>query len=173
MTHFILYVAMSLDGYIARSDQRVDWLPSPDDADDHGYTQFYNSIDALVMGSTTYEQVLGFGDWAYPGKQSYVLTSRTLSTPRDDVTCVNGGISQVIIETQQRGFHRVWIVGGGQVASAFMQQGLVDEYIIVFIPIILGTGIPLYRSVPEQQLELVTTNTYSTGAVELRYKKKM
>ncbi len=68
MTKFILYIATSIDGYIARSDGNIDWLPSAEGEDDSGYAEFYSSIDALVMGSTTYEQVLGFGDWAYPGK---------------------------------------------------------------------------------------------------------
>ncbi|HBK66430.1 MAG TPA: dihydrofolate reductase, partial [Cyanobacteria bacterium UBA11166] len=75
MTKFILYIATSLDGYIARLDGSIDWLPSPEaDGEANSYTKFYNSIDALIMGSKTYEQVLGFGDWVYPGKLSYILT---------------------------------------------------------------------------------------------------
>ncbi len=172
MTEFILYVATSIDGYIARSDGSIDWLPSPEaDAEYNGYVKFYDSIDALVMGSTTYKQVLGFGDWAYPGKLSYVLTSRNLSTTRADVLFVKGGVEEVIEDVQEKGYKRVWLMGGGFVASSFIKRGLVDEYIITVIPTILGAGISLYQSVPELKLLLVNVISHDSGRVELRYKK--
>lgn len=170
-TDYILQVATSLDGYIARLDGSIDWLPVPEEGgEDYGYLEFYNSIDALVMGSTTYEQILGFEDWPYPGKFAYVLTSRNLSTTRTDVCFVNGGIEDVVEDVKKKGYKRVWVVGGGKVASSFMEKGLVSEYIIGVIPIILGAGISLYQSVPEQNLDLIETNTYSSGVVGLRYR---
>lgn len=172
-TDYILQVATSLDGYIARLDGSIDWLPVPEEGgEDYGYLKFYNSIEALVMGSTTYEQILGFEDWPYPGKLAYVLTSRNLSTTRTDVCFVKGGVEEVIEDVKQKGYKRVWLVGGGKVASSFMEKGLVTEYIIGVIPIILGTGISLYQSVPEQNLDLIETNTYSSGVVGLRYRKR-
>ncbi len=173
MKKFILYIATSLDGYIARLDGSIDWLPSPEvDGEANSYTKFYNSIDALVMGSKTYEQVLGFGDWVYPGKLSYILTSRDLSTPRHDIFFVKGGIPEVIENINNQGYQRVWVVGGGKVASSFISQGLIDEYIITVIPIILGSGISLYQSVPEVKLDLIELKSYSYGMVELYYRKK-
>lgn len=173
VTDYILQVATSLDGYIARLDGSIDWLPVPEESgEDYGYTKFYNSIEALVMGSTTYEQVLGFGDWPYPGKFSYVLTTRNLSTTRTDVRFVKGGVEEVVEDVKKKGYKRVWLVGGGKVAASFMEKGLVSEYIIGVIPIILGAGISLYQSVPEQNLDLIETNTYSSGVVGLRYRKK-
>jgi dihydrofolate reductase len=169
MAKFILYIATSIDGYIARLDGKVDWLPTPEDS---SYAKFYDSVDALVMGSTTYVQVLSFGDWVYPDKLSYVLTNRNLSTERSDVLFVKGGIEEVIQDVHQKGYERVWLVGGGKVVSLFMRQGLVDEYIITVIPIILGTGISLYQSVPELKLDLIGMQSYSSGMVELHYKKQ-
>jgi dihydrofolate reductase len=168
-TAFILYVATTLDGYVASSDGSIDWLTSLETSgEDNGYAAFYETIDALIMGAATYEQVLGFGDWAYPGKSSYVLTSRALSTDRNDVVFINT-IEEALKDIERRGLKRVWIVGGGKAASAFMVKGLVDEYILTLIPIILGTGISLYQAVPEQKLNLVKTKSYASGAVELHY----
>jgi dihydrofolate reductase len=172
MTEFILYIATSLDGYIARSDGSIDWLPSLEaNGEDYGYGEFYDSIDALVMGSITYEQVLEFGDWQYPEKISYILTSRNLSTKCNDILFVKGGIEEVILDVKKRGYKRVWLVGGGNVISSFINKGLVDEYIITIIPIILGSGIPLFKSVSELKLNFVGVKSYDSGAVELRYKK--
>ena len=173
VTEYILQVATSIDGYIARLDGSIDWLPVPEESgEDYGYTKFFNSIEALVMGSTTYEQVLGFGDWPYPDKFSYILTSRDLSTTRTDVYFVKGGVEEVVEDVKKKGYKRVWLVGGGKVVASFMKRGLVSEYIIGVIPIILGSGISLYQSVPEQNLDLIETNAYSSGVVGLRYRKK-
>jgi dihydrofolate reductase len=172
MTEFIIYIATSLDGYIARSDESIDWLNSTGEEidQDTGYTQFYESIDALVMGYSTYEQVLGFGDWPYPGKLSYVLTNQNLSTTTSDVIFIKS-LEEVIEEIIKRGHRLVWLVGGGKVISPFIRNGLVDEYHIFLIPIILGSGISLYQSLPEVKLQLIETKSYSSGVVELHYRK--
>lgn len=171
-TAFILYVATTLDGWVASSDGSIDWLTTLETSgEDDAYTAFYETIDALIMGSATYEQVLGFGDWAYPGKLSYILTSRSLETDRSDVVFISD-IETALEDIRRRSFKRVWIVGGGKVASSFMARGLVDEYILTLIPIILGTGISLYQAVPEQKLNLVKTKSYASGAVELHYKRQ-
>mgnify|MGYP002780947244 CR=1 FL=1 len=168
---FILYIATTLDGYVASSDGGIEWLTSLETQDeDSGYTAFYETIDALIMGAATYKKVLGFGDWVYASKLSYVLTHRNLSSDRDDVVFTNT-IEAVVEDVHRKGFKRVWIVGGGKVASLFMTRGLVDEYILTIVPVILGTGISLYQSVPEQKLRLVKTRTFASGAVELQYEK--
>ena len=172
MAEFIVFIATSLDGYIARSDGSIDWLPSPEaDEEDYGYSKFYDSIDALVMGSATYKQVLGFGDWPYPGKLSYILTSRNLSTTRTDILFVKGGMEEVLKYIKKKSYKRVWLMGGGNLISSFINRGLVDEYIIAIIPTILGSGISLYQSVTELKLDLISANSYSSGVVELHYKR--
>ncbi len=172
MTDFIIFIATSIDGYIARSDGSIDWLPSPEaDDEDNSYSKFYDSIDALIMGSTTYKQVLGFGDWPYPGKISYVLTSRNLSTKRDDILFIKGGVEEVLKKVKEKKYKQVWLMGGGNLISSFVNRGLVNEYIIAIIPTILGSGISLYQSVTELKLDFVSTKSYSSGIVELHYKK--
>lgn len=168
---FVLYIAVTLDGFIARSDGSIDWLPLAEpESEDYGYVEFYNSMDALVMGSTTYEQILGFGDWPYPGKCAYILTSRDLSTERDDIVFFHN-LEAVLADIQQKGFQSVWIVGGGRLASQFMTQGLISEYILAVIPIILGTGISLYQTVTEQRLQFIASQSYGSGVVELHYRR--
>ena len=172
MVEFIIYIATSIDGYIARSDGSIDWLPSPEDnEEDFGYNKFYDSIDALIMGATTYKQVLGFGDWPYPGKISYVVTNRNLSTKRTDVLFIKGGVEEVLKNVKEKDYKRIWLMGGGSLISSFINRGLVNEYIITLIPTILGSGISLYQSVTELKLDLVDTKSYPSGIVELHYKK--
>lgn len=172
-TQFILYVAITLDGYIASTDGGIDWLTAFETSDEEtGYEAFYSTINALVMGSATYEQVLGFGEWPYVGKLSYVLTRRNLLGDRPDIVFFNT-IEATLDDIKTKGFQRVWIVGGGNIASAFMRRGLIDEYILTVTPIILGAGISLYQSVPEQRLQQVGTKTLPSGMVELHYKKPL
>ncbi|WP_346291535.1 dihydrofolate reductase family protein [Sphaerothrix gracilis] len=168
MTTFILYIATSLDGYIAKADGSIDWLPVPESEADQGYAEFYASVDALVMGAATYEQVLGFGDWPYPGKPTYVLTQRDRTAPRADIRFCQS-MSALLAATEP--YQRVWLVGGGWLASAFMQQNLVDEYVVTLVPRILGTGISLYQSVPEIELELVSAIPGALGLVTLHYQR--
>ena len=171
MPHFVLYIATTLDGYIARSNGSIDWLSNFEVAgEDYGYADFYTTIDSLVMGSATYEQVLGFGEWVYPGKISYVLTRRECVSDRNDIVFVKGGIAEVVDRVTQRGDRRVWVVGGGKVASQFIQQGWVDEYIIAVMPIILGAGISLFQNVPELRLNLIHQQSYASGVVMLHYR---
>lgn len=174
MPQVVLYIAASLDGYIARPDGSLDWLPAPQPEGDgmpDGYAQFYDSVDALVMGSATYEQVLTFGEWPYPGKPSYVLSRRSLSTDRADIH-IRANLDDVLMEIQQQGHRRVWLVGGGKIISLFMQRRLVDEFIITVIPVILGAGIPLFESVLETVLDLIQSKALSSDMVELHYRKK-
>lgn len=171
MPKFILYIATTLDGYIASLDGSIEWLISFETNGDNGYTKFYRTVDALIMGSTTYEQIVGFGDWVYSGKLTYVLTSRNLTSDRSDVVFIKGGIEAVLQALQHKNYGRIWVVGGGKVASSFMAQELIDEFILTVMPIILGKGISLYQSVPEQKLKLIGTTSYKSGAVELHYQK--
>ncbi|RZM77752.1 dihydrofolate reductase family protein [Leptolyngbya iicbica] len=168
-TQFILYIATTLDGYIASPDGRIDWLTTLDaGSEDVGYEAFYNTIEALVMGAATYEQVLTFGDWPYAHKPSYVMTRRQLSSDRPDVTFVSD-VETVLAEVERQGWQRVWLVGGGQVAAEFMRRGLVHEWIVAIAPIILGDGISLYQQVPMQKLQLVNSRHFQSGMVELHY----
>jgi dihydrofolate reductase len=155
-----LFIASSLDGYIAREDGGIDWLFS--DAD-YGYRQFYDSVDTVIMGRKTHEleQKLGV---RHEGKKSYVFSRRK-----------SGGefvhdAAEFTRQLVQENGKDIWLEGGGEVVSALMDEGLVDEIILSIHPIILGTGIPLFKSkMKEAKLELINSTAYESGLVQLHY----
>src|SRR3990172_7004625 len=157
MAHVILYIATSLDGYIAKKDGSIDWLTMVEVGDtDYGYADFYQSVDALVMGSRTYEQALGFGDWPYPGKQSYVFTTRNLTSERKDVIFTSAKPDTGIREMEAQGFTRIWLVGGAELTAVFLRLRLVEEDRISVVSASLGGGIPLFLPpLTEEKLKLV------------------
>ena len=173
MASVLLYIAISIDGYIAKKDGSVDWLSVVDGSDsDYGYYTFYDSVDALIMGSKTYQQILDFGEWPYAGKPSYIFTRQALESSRDDVIFVSEGPLDVMRRLEAEGMKRVWMVGGGQIIASFIKNGLIDEYIISIIPTILGEGIPLFQApLPEMSLEVVESTLYSSsGLLQVHYK---
>jgi dihydrofolate reductase len=170
MPTVVLYVATSLDGFIARSDGAVDWLFTDGE---YGYSAFYESVDALVMGSRTYEQVLTFGPWPYPGKPTYVFTRRALKTGREDVVFVSGEPADVLDHLAGRGLDRIWLVGGAGLVASFRDAGLIDEYILSIHPILLGDGIPLFSApAPEEGLEFVGSEAYASGLLQVCYRRR-
>ncbi|MGJ5631641.1 dihydrofolate reductase family protein [Nostoc sp. CALU 1950] len=172
MTKVTLYIAASLDGYIARSDGGIDWLSILDiEGEDYGYTAFYESIDAIVMGSKTYEVGLGFDKWPYPDKKSFVFTQRHLKSDREDVVFVSDTIQQALANIEAQGLENIWLVGGGALINSFLQHNLIDEYIISIIPTILGGGIQLFPPpTPEEKLELIHSKQYPSGLLQAHYK---
>lgn len=171
MTQIIYQVAASIDGYIAASDGSVDWLSSFQiENNDYGYAEFYASIDALVIGSRTYEQVLEFGEWPYPDKPCWVVSGRSLKVEQPEVKLTSKSPGEIVAELQTEKLNRVWLVGGGQLAASFRVQGLISEYMIAVIPMILGAGIPLFGSPGSQEpLNLVECKPFPQGVVLLRY----
>lgn len=167
----IYYVAVSLDGYIATPDGSVAWLaPFENASEDYGYTRFYDSVDAVLMGSATYEKTLSFGAWPYEGKPSSVFSAREHSVACPDVVITSKEPADILSTLACSGCRRAWLVGGGMLASSFRQQGLISEYIISIIPVILGGGIPLFA--PRgfyDRLNLQESKTYPEGLVQLRY----
>lgn len=168
----ILYIAASVDGYIAGPNGEIDWLSMVDrDGEDYGYYQFYDSVDAIVSGSKTYDLANSFGEWPYPGKPTFVFTRRSLKSKRDDVFFLSEPVDSAMEKIKAQGFQRVWLLGGGELVRSFLQHKLIDEYIISVIPIILGAGISLFPpATPEQQLELVSSRHYESGLVQVHYR---
>ena len=166
MSKVILFIATSLDGYIAGPEGEIDWLFH--DAD-YGYTPFFHSVDALVMGRKTYELSLSFGEWPYGDKPAYVLTRRP---PPDDprVKFVAGDVAGLVAGLGASGSQNIWLVGGSELVSAFMQAGLIDEFVISVHPIVLGRGIPLFApGVPPTGLRFDGVTTHDSGLAQLRY----
>jgi dihydrofolate reductase len=171
MAYITYYVAMSLDGFVARANGDVDWLDHYDvEGEDYGYSPFCDSQDAMVMGRKTYEQVLNFGVWPYSNKRCFVCTSQTLE-PDPNVTFWQQSIQEFADQVTTLKMKNVWLVGGTQLAEAFRSEGLVHEYHISVMPILLGSGIPLFAD-RDHNAHLVLENsmTYPNGVVQLRYK---
>ncbi len=142
MRKVILYIAVSLDGYIARKDGSIDWLPQPGETDsDFGYKEFYDNVDTILMGKKTYDQVLTFGDWPYPGKECIVF-SREDQQDTENVKFAKNPVS-TLKERKQKPGKNIWLVGGSGLNTVLLEGNLVDEIIIAIIPKILGEGIPL------------------------------
>lgn len=171
MLEVVYYVAASLDGYIATPGGGIDWLaPFEASGEDYGYARFYDSVDAVIVGSTTFQHSLTFGSWPYPGKPVWVFSSRALDVDRDDVTVTADAPDVVSREIEERGLCRAWLVGGGALAGSFRQAGLITELIVSVIPIILGEGIPLFGAPgPQRRLRLLESTPYPDGIVQLRY----
>jgi dihydrofolate reductase len=166
MSKVILFIAISLDGYIAGPHGEIDWLFH--DAD-YGYTAFFDSVQALVMGRKTYELSLSFGEWPYGDKPAYVFTRQT--PPVDArVRFVADDAAGLIAELHAQGIQNIWLVGGGALVSTFLHAGLIDEFVISVHPLLLGAGIPLFASgIPRLGLRLLGVTPFASGLVQLHY----
>lgn len=167
----VLYIATSLDGYIARDSGAVDWLFSDQD---YGYTAFLESVDVVLMGRKTYDQILTFGEFPYQGKKSYVF-SRAGGPDRDEhVGFVPSDPVRFTRELLGGDGPNIWLVGGSEIVRKFLGQDLIDEYIISIHPVLLGSGIPLFTGgYPQKSLELLSARQYSSGLVQVSYQKAL
>lgn len=154
MPKVTLYVAISEDGFIADKNGGVDWLPPPDPSakDEVGYNKFYSSMDVLVMGSITYEQVLTFGSWPYQNKKSFVFTQRQLVKPKEqaEVEFTSLQVKGFMEYLNKLNIKNIWLVGGTKLINSFYLEGCIDEYIITTIPKVLIEGIALPKPILEK-----------------------
>lgn len=168
-----LFIAQSLDGYIARQDGGLDWLhaiPNPD-KDDHGYGAFIAGIDLIIMGRKTYAEVLGFDvPWPYE-QETWVVSRGDVATETPSTVVVNDWEKEVRKALSEPG-KDIWLVGGGQLITEFLHEGLIDEMLISIIPVILGDGIPLFPDNPlETYFELISNTSYKSGVVNISYRR--
>ncbi|MFX3648838.1 MAG: dihydrofolate reductase family protein [Paenibacillus sp.] len=167
----ILYIAMSLDGYIARLDGSVDWLFDVEgDGGDNGYADFYQTVGSVVMGRNTYEEVLTLSEeFPYADRPTYVL-SRSEQPPAPHVQFTTETVDTLIPRLKQNSDGDVWIVGGGILVEAVLAQKLLDKIEVAIIPKVLGEGIPLFPTgtVPSQ-FKMIRTQTLGQ-IISIRYK---
>lgn len=164
----VLYIAASLDGYIARENGAVDWLDDvKGDGSNNGYLAFYETVDSLLMGRGTYEKVLELtDDFSYEGKKCYVL-SGTMKGRTNQVVFTDEPLPDVL----KRAEGTVWIVGGGQVVKKCLARNLLDDVFVTIIPKVLGSGIPLFPPRTEALFTLVDTKPMG-DMVSIHYKRK-
>ena len=172
MPEVIYYVASSLDGYIATADGSVDWLSRFHTAgEDHGAGELEASVDALLLGSHTYEFALKLGQWPSPNKLSWVFTRRDLRILHPSITLTAQSPREVVELLASRGLRRAWLMGGGKLAASFHADQLISRYIISVFPVLLGSGIPLlapHSSLPDA-LRFRTAKPFKSGVVQLTY----
>ena len=167
-----VYIAVSLDNFIARDDGSLDWLADVQDAggDDYGYAEFMDTIDAVVLGRETYDAVRTFDTWPFTGRCVIVLTNRPIETAfGEDVYA--GALAALIAALGRDGVGRVYLDGGATIRQG-LDEHLIDDMTLSIIPVVLGSGRPLFsRGLPGSRWSLTGADSYPTGLVQLHYQR--
>ncbi|HLP04923.1 MAG TPA: dihydrofolate reductase family protein [Paludibacter sp.] len=166
-----LFIAMSLDGYIAASNDSIDFLSMvEEEGQDYGYTNFMNGVDTVVMGRKTYDKVLSMGiAFPHPDKTTYVVTRK----PRPDIGNVKFYAMdpiKLVQELKSSEGKDVFVDGGAMLVNTLLKHNLIDTFCISIIPVLLGGGLRLFENgLPELPLKLVEAISFDKGLVQLRY----
>ncbi len=169
----VLYIAMSLDGYIAKPDDDLGFLSIVEqEGQDYGYADFVNTVDAVIVGRKTYDKVLSMGyDFPHADKDAYIITR----TPRPDIGNVKfltGNMKDLVDRLKSQKGKNIFVDGGAETVNELLKDGLIDEFYISVIPILLGEGIRLFKDGrPEQQLTLIDSKYFDKGLTQLHYKR--
>jgi dihydrofolate reductase len=167
-----VFIGTSLDGFIARPDGDLDFLPEGG-GEPHGYNEFIASVDAIVLGRKSFEKVLTFEPWPYGDKRVVVLSSRPV-----DLTAARGGVveqmagapAEIVSQLATSGAHHLYIDGGVTI-QGFLRAGLIQRLIITRVPVLIGDGIPLFGTLPRDiPLRHVGTRQYPSGLVSSEYR---
>jgi dihydrofolate reductase len=177
MGKIVLYIACSLDGYIADRSGGIEWLeslPNPE-GEDHGYQVLLSSVSSILMGRLTYEKILSFGiEWPYAGLTTFVATHRSdwkISTPNTEVWA--GGLHDKVRQLKRNAEKDCWLVGGGILIASLLEAELIDRMIISMAPVLLGAGVPLFPAgIPVSEWSLTEVKSYTTGIASLTYDRK-
>ena len=170
-----VFIAVSLDGYIAREDGDIDWLLKRDDpTEDHGYAAFIADKDWIIMGRGSYEKVLTFDEWPYD-RPVLVLSRQLTGTPvpealKGKVQFSCGTPREALTELMEKNVHRAYI-DGGQLIQSFLREGLVADIVITTVPVLLGSGKPLFGSLSRDiDLTLLSSRSFPSGLVQSHYR---
>ncbi|MDH5609933.1 MAG: dihydrofolate reductase family protein [Cyclobacteriaceae bacterium] len=171
MRKIILFIASSLDGYIARENENIDWLFSDQD---YGYTAFLHTIDTVLMGGKTYRQILGFGgDFPYASKNCYVFTHDILLQSNEEVTFIHHDIIDFVKELKEKKGKDIWLIGGSQINGLLQRHGLIDEIQLFLHPVLIGNGIRVFDYLTQDQwFSVQGVEEFDTGLIKLVYRKK-
>ena len=172
-----VFIATSMDGFIAREEGGIDWLEIPGaEIEDHGFAEMMASVDGLVMGRGTFEKVLEFGVWPY--EKPVIILSRSLSQSdipdhlKDKVDLSKLDPESLMTDLYKRGWKRAY-VDGGKIIQSFLSLGLIEDMVITRIPVLIGSGISLFGPLTSDiRLEHVKTDSYKSGLVSSKYRVK-
>ena len=166
-----VFIGTSVDGFIAREDDALDWLPAGG-GEPHGYAEFMATVDAIVIGRKTFDKVMTFDTWPYGKKQVVVLSSRPSQVvPPSDANCevMSGTPDEIVTRLTERGMKHIYIDGGVTI-QRFLEAGLIQRMIVTRVPVLIGRGIPLFGPLTRDvQLEHVATRSYPSGLVQSEY----
>lgn len=166
----VAYVATSIDGFIAAKDGGVEWL-NPYFVPELGFHEFLAGIDTVLMGRNSYDQILGFGTWPYPGQASFVVTGRPLARVEGGSRPVAADPDATLRALNEAGSRRVWAVGGAITYRGLFANGLIDELRLFVVPELLGDGKPLFLAQDRPaRAQLIGERRYSNGIAELHYR---
>jgi len=169
----VLYIATSLDGYIATEDDSLEWLFKCEGEGDNGYSEFYNTVDTILIGRRTYDWIIEKeeGNFPYKDKECYVF-SKSKNGKNENVEFINQDVVEFTSKIKKLGGKNIWLVGGGNLLHSFIKERLVDEFIITVAPTLIGNGIPLFNKDDfEQELKLKNIRKFNQFA-ELHYEVK-
>ena len=170
-----VFIATSLDGFIARKNGRIDWLIAADEqnsTEDYGYQEFYDAIDCLVMGRNSLEKIIDFPEWPYEDKRVVVLSNTLEEVPAqhvDKFELYSGSLNELVKRLEIDGYKNLYIDGGKTIQS-FINNGLVTDMTITTIPVLLGEGLPLFAKIKQDiKLTHLETKSYPNGFVKSTY----
>lgn len=172
-----LYIAASIDGYIADIEGGLGWLsgyPITPELN-YGYDEFFNSVDTVILGGRTYRDILNM-DLIYPYKDkiSYIITRNKTNNPKENIQFILENITETVSGLKKQKGKDIWLVGGGEIITILLDNDLIDEMIITITPIILGSGIPLFpHTAKESTWKLHNTQTYSNNVLQVEYHRNI
>ncbi len=167
----ILYIACSVDGYIAKPDNDLTFLDIVQKAEeDYGYHDFIQTVDTIIMGRKTYDWVMRHVDsFPHADKESYIIT-RTYRSPIGNTIFYNGSLKSLVVGLKEKSGKNIFCDGGAEIVNELLCEKLFDEFIISVIPVIVGNGTRLFKEyIPEEKLKLITVKHFETGLVQLHY----
>ena len=166
------YAGVSLDGFIAKPDGDVSWLDELGiPMEETGYEEFFSGVDCLVMGRKTYEMIESFGAWPYGGKPTWVCTTKGVTPLAGADLHSTKEPKAAVAEAKELGLRHMWVVGGGSIASAFLERSLLTRVVVVQMPVVLGAGIPLFSPIPTHAVMVQESCHFaSQGFTQLEYR---
>lgn len=176
MRKLSLFIATSLDGYIAKPNDDLSFLKLVEkEGEDYGYEEFTSTIDTIILGRKTYDYVLReIGSSHYDnGKRNVFVITRTEKPSVGKTTFYTGNLTELVQRLKAGSGNNIYCDGGAEIINELLKNDLIDEFIISIIPVLVGNGTRLFKAGrPEQQLELVNSKTFDTGLSQLHYKRK-
>jgi dihydrofolate reductase len=169
----ILYIASSLDGYIAKPNDDIGFLSIVEQqGQDYGYGEFVKTVDTVIVGRKTYDKVISMGfDFPHADKDTYIITR----TPRPDIGSAKfytGDLKSLVHKLKSERGKNIYCDGGAEIVNELLKENLIDEFIISIIPILVGNGTKLFHNgIPEQKLELVSIKQFDKGLAQVHYKR--